>query len=1382
MQAGADSNHACLKKIPESYQKTVGFSGSATGLSTGAVVGIGAGAAALIGGGIALAASGGGSGGGGSDNGHNDACADVVCEGANQHCANGQCVCNTGFTMFDGICYETLSCVNGTQAANTCVCRPGYTGSLCDTCDNGYINQGGVCYAQLTCGTNQHQEAEACVCDAGFGFFGTSECHAALACKDGSQHGNACVCNGHAAGELCDSCESGYGFHGTTQCHADLACVNGTQTGNACVCATEGWTGTLCDTPAPCTGYEHSTCPTGYAPSATCLSGDTSLFQCNHCAEGYGKYGTNECRATISCGTNQHQQADTCVCDTGYEMVGGVCTFTSCPANHYEYSGLSVCLECPNNSTSPAGSTSIDQCVCNSGYKKTSTGLCSEIQQNVSGNGYVYKFERDTGFQVYNNDEDITVQKSDMGEGIFTMWEDGGTVINNAKIEITGTESIYGDPLIRSDAKGTIINNGILRTPYSALQVAGANTIINNGTILKKNSTYGYMYNLVELGVSDGTLQFINNGEIEHEYTGNEVYSSLISASWGENGNMYIENNERLASYNGASIKLGNGHATGSLEIVNSGFIDGVIRGDAVLAEKLTITNKELMGGIIIYAADEDLDETTLTDWNITNETDAAISNTIAGIFIQTAANKITPTIINNGYIGLTRGVGIHTDAANIYNSGEIEIWDSNWDSYGFSLSPYGLCLRHTGICGVEGSINNLENGIISMNEGYGIKAAQSSVQNAGKIELTRGIGIEAYLGNVLNSGLITINDPNFFEKYEDVIGEERERRITSVGINYSNTDSNSVLRNTGNINISLAGSTTSNSVTNLATGISVEGGVVYNEGSIIIEDKTSESNGEYYAPYIIGINATEGSVVYNTGKIQITSEQASGTNIHGIYASNSKVENDGDIIINVNNATDLLKPNGIYATGKNATVYNAGTITINDSSYDGNEANGHFIVLVNGATMATSGTLSSANALNLNSFSADGTGRVSLLSEGNLKAETITGDLYIDSSTVASGFATTYTNANAIQANDTAHLNLVSDSVLFHAALAENGNDIVMTMKSFDDVTSNPSLAAFLEKNYAGQKNEAFFNELKSMTTASNFASALTDLTASSAFTQFMHEDLTAFREVNTHMNALMFSNMDKPVFENAGTFNAFSFQNNSHSSAQFALAHKRISPYTKIGYAMSTTHLNSDDQRDTTRRNDIFQAFTPIGYDRFGWQLITTPQIGFARGHYTRKGYNGSSYNGVVEKRFAAMMNEARYPLQVAGMTFAPTIELNALFYNQKGNESKKAYSLTMPSNNMMSVEAGAGFHLDTRIKELSLTAGVMLYHEFADPYHIKVGMNGMDGSFDLSTDQKKYRGVVDFGFGYDAGLFNLYGSCRHFMETQNRTQFNAGFRIPF
>ena len=148
---------------------------------------------------------------------------------------------------------------------------------------------------------------------------------------------------------------------------------------------------------------------------------------------------------------------------------------------------------------------------------------------------------------------------------------------------------------------------------------------------------------------------------------------------------------------------------------------------------------------------------------------------------------------------------------------------------------------------------------------------------------------------------------------------------------------------------------------------------------------------------------------------------------------------------------------------------------------------------------------------------------------------------------------------------------------------------------------------------------------------------------------------------------------------------------------------------------------------------------------------------------------------------------MNEARYPMDLGFVKFEPSIEFNMVGYNQKGNEEEQAYALTIPSNTNLSVETGIGFYLKKDIDmksdgQLKLNGGMMLYREFADPYNLKLGMYGMDGTFDLYDETKDYRGVFSFGLDYKWKDLSFYGNFQHFMETDPYSVFKLGLGVKF
>ncbi|MBR6232088.1 MAG: autotransporter outer membrane beta-barrel domain-containing protein, partial [Alphaproteobacteria bacterium] len=86
-------------------------------------------------------------------------------------------------------------------------------------------------------------------------------------------------------------------------------------------------------------------------------------------------------------------------------------------------------------------------------------------------------------------------------------------------------------------------------------------------------------------------------------------------------------------------------------------------------------------------------------------------------------------------------------------------------------------------------------------------------------------------------------------------------------------------------------------------------------------------------------------------------------------------------------------------------------------------------------------------------------------------------------------------------------------------------------------------------------------------------------------------------------------------------------------------------------------------------------------------------------------------------------------------------------------------------------------------TKDSKLKLTAGVAAYHEFADPYRVKVGMTGMDGAFTLRDEKRSdNRGVIRAGFDYSYRDLSLYGSLISYIDREARTSAKTGVKVKF
>lgn len=549
-----------------------------------------------------------------------------------------------------------------------------------------------------------------------------------------------------------------------------------------------------------------------------------------------------------------------------------------------------------------------------------------------------------------------------------------------------------------------------------------------------------------------------------------------------------------------------------------------------------------------------------------------------------------------------------------------------------------------------------------------------------------------------------------------------------------------------------------------------------------IMRDTYVDESGIVHAPLsntagtIIGMFADENSTVENSGDINITTNGKA----FGIYAkTGSHVINSGDI-----NITTDGTAYGIYVEG-NATVSNTGKISINDVACSGTYCyTGNYIVL-NGSTLVNAGTMS-ADTLSLNSMG--GTVRAATGSRF-VATDAITGDLNISSELVSSGNQTTYVAENMIDAGDVSGLNLVSESALFDARLASNGHDVVMTMRGFDEFTDNKSLAAFLERNYATGNNTDLFGDLKSIGTNAAFMGALNGFSGLGVFNQFANEDLAAMREMNFSMNEQLFETSGRDDVDISGGVNYFSFSNQSGvGSCSYGLSIDRISDKWKMGYGMSMANISTGNDDGINRQNTIGLFYMPMTYTNSGYEVIVNPKIGFSRGEYNRQGFNNMSYEGYIEKRIFGLMNDIRYPLTLGNWTVAPNLGLNAIVYNQSGHEENKMYGLIIPDSNLVSVEAGLGLYAKydrtfADNSKLSFNTGLMAYREFGDCYNIKLGIRGMDGTFDLyDNNLYDYRGAATIGFKYNSGRLNLYGNAQYFTDSNSYMNLKAGIRFAF
>lgn len=1225
------------------------------------------------------------------------------------------------------------------------------------SCTGAYIESGNQCksgntiYKECTkiqCNTNETWSPDGCVCKEGYerGNDGTCSLIQLDCGNNATQQETQCVCNkGFTQFTI------GYGCYPQKDCG-----VNAHQEGTECICDAGFYNfqvGVGCKTMAlDCGANAHQ-----------------AGMQCV-CNAGYEKWqeGIGCSQIILNCGENAKQIGNGCVCDTGY-------------INWTDGIGCYKVLNCGLYAHQQA-----DQCRCDPGYDGWVEGLGCFVRgindtlddKNVFINSDIQ--EDIYGKQDYSSQQ-ITVTNN---AGIYINKDGAGNVYGiDTKAQIANSSNSTED----SSTSGTIYINKLgygnvfgirhfipmeeydnepkhIYNSYSANGMSsGVITILNNGN----GNLYGMTseYHWGELsnsaadnhGNSEGIINIYNTNNswgvygIYHQHYGhvNNAYAWQTSGA-STTGRIYIDNISDSTIYGIYGYRC---------EAYNVwGYHDKIYSGNVVDGE-INISN---VGDGDLYGIYGGFVPRNNYSFNTSSEALIKIQNVgngdVIGLYGDSPINNFS--LIDFGNMYTSENLGQATISINNTGNGNV------YGLYGRIADEYNNTANAQGGIGIIDIANN------GIGNAYGMYGAENDINNAifNSYHALYPTEQTLYTSATGVINLYNYSTGRVFGMYG--------KRLLNESIQLDNAYTESII-NIQNLS--------SGSATGLYTNIryTTKGGEVINSGTININNVGTGT--------AIGIFGDEGSVITNSGVINISRDiyldedgllhepttEVSG-DVFGIYAkSGSTVINSGNINI-VSNGNAY----GIYTEG-DSTVTNTGTISLNGVACSGAECNtGNYIVL-NGSTLVNAGTMS-ADTLSLNSMG--GTVRAATGSRF-VATDAITGDLNISSELVSSGNQTTYVAENMIDAGDVSGLNLVSESALFNARLASNGHDVVMTMRGFDEFTDNKSLAAFLERNYATGNNTDLFGDLKNIGTNAAFMGALNGFSGLGAFNQFANEDLAAMREMNFSMNEQLFENSGRDDVNISGGVNYFSFSNQSGvGSGSYGLSIDRISDKWKMGYGMSMANISTGNDDGINRQNTIGLFYMPMTYTDSGYEVIVNPKIGFSRGEYNRQGFNNMSYEGYIEKRIFGLMNDIRYPLTFGNWTVAPNLGLNAIVYNQSGHEENKMYGLIIPDSNLVSVEAGLGLYAKydrtfADNSKLSFNTGLMAYREFGDCYNIKLGIRGMDGTFDLyDNNLYDYRGAATIGFKYNSGRLNLYGNAQYFTDSDSYMNLKAGIRFAF
>ena len=735
--------------------------------------------------------------------------------------------------------------------------------------------------------------------------------------------------------------------------------------------------------------------------------------------------------------------------------------------------------------------------------------------------------------------------------------------------------------------------------------------------------------------------------------------------------------------------------------------------------------------------------------------------NSIAGI-----ENKYSGKIYNYGYIDINVS---SYNAAGIYSGSDVEVYNENAITLTTS-SNTSANRRWYGMYG--GLITN--NGTVTLNIHDGSYATGMSAGfNNGDIILNVTSNTTSYgiRGSAINNRNIQINASGYF-----AYG-------MSVTKSTSDTSDISAINNkNGSIEIN-----------NIATGAGIEannGAKAINKGNIAISDSFANSTNN-----IKGIQISSGSTAVNEGSILLNNINGE-NNVYGIYSDNSNVVNTGNITLsNVDESSSY----GIYAIN-GSKVYNSGTITINGEAYNKNEADGKFIYIDSSSSMINESEITASTAFDT---AALGGGKFVLGKDGKITAPEIKGDITADAGITSGGFDKTYSSENAFSGK-TDEVKLNSGSALFDATLKDN--DLVMTMKDFDEVVDDKSLAAYLQRNYEAKRNEQLFNSLKFHATSAGLNSSLNQQLGFSLLPNFAQENMNVFRSLSNLVTDTMFSQdltnermmvgYDYLGQDRSTKGRVTGYENTANSS--YFLADTKLNNRQRFGLGVALTRFSSDYDDDSSRKATFAQVLGSYMHD-FGnrWKYAGLLRAGYADGDYKRQS-DRERIEGDTSDVLYGFNNELRYDYDLGFMKVEPQLELNAYGYYQRQikEDEAKADSLQIKSTNNISVESGVGLYVskekvygsaegEGETGRVKARFGGSYYRELSQPYHtMRARVRDTDGYYLIeSTDIFDRNRVVvraDIAFSWKSIEFYFRGS--QFMEDKHTTVINAGIKYNF
>ncbi len=1039
----------------------------------------------------------------------------------------------------------------------------------------------------------------------------------------------------------------------------------------------------------------------------------------------------------------------------------------------------------------------------------TVSGLYTNLNQSIMNYGQINMVASNSmGMASYNGGEIINNGKIVLGSETNSLYSNniglyGSGVGTTVNLTNTGEINVYSHDSVAMEndySGGTVItNDGIINIYENATDshVFGGNysQLVNNGFInyyatpnsssgsseglgvgIAVMTTKGKVFSGEESSQTSSTTEKIYNNKVIKIDGATNVAAMMVETSQGKaynNGTINIT--EEIRSSIGSVGMYLNGDSISAALLSNNGFINSYsdyTYGMASDASSIASMTNELNGVINMYGDYSygmyasgnsyvynkgsinlygDNSVAIYSSGTGENQEQGVISNRVINVYGDNnigikIANGGTARIVDLGAINIcTKGNNCSQTAADTFTY--IETGGKT------TLDSKFVLEKGTFIKVMEGG-EFVNNATLTTNSGKLIYALSGSAENNGSLNINGSDGYAIWSGNgstSKNNNEINVNGSSSYGIYIESGGSASNE--LNATINVSATKSRGVYMSNGTSGFTNAGDI--NVTANNSYGIYAESGAgeINNTGNIYIKEGVTDSYGIY---------AGAETTINNTGNIISESDS------YAVYAlGDGTVTNTGSIV------------------GKTYGVEEENTQGASVQS---------FLMAKTGGKIINNGIISTNSSMNFDEYT-DGTGIISVGENGVYEATSLKGTVTADSSIVQNAFETLYKTQDSFIGEDLG-LNVISGSYLFNAEKQTNDNgntDIIMTMKSFDEVVSNKSFANYLNDNYKNEKGENVFNNLKGASSSSLFNQNLAkefgfNFVPNLAKQKFDTEKLVNREIVDDILEytpdddraVLKFVTLNNDVKEKGIVSNY-----NNNVNAVYGFKDYSINKNIKVGYGLSLINSDFDSDNYMNGYNNVFEVFAPISFNNT-YAAVIKPKIGYGWGHYRRQSVN-SVHKENTEEYYYGVESKAQKSIDVGFIDLEPNLGFNITgLYMKDINETNNG--LKIDGKSLISAESTIGLDLKKKIsfnkdQTLLIKVGGTYFHEFGDKYKTKATVDNMIGKYSIvSNRMHRNYGLLSVKARYNYNRLSISASANIPLSQDNNDYYLLGIGYNF